>query len=48
MRLSLDNRLGYAGDLNKDIASVIVFLASDYARFVTGESIRASGGGKVW
>jgi 3-oxoacyl-[acyl-carrier protein] reductase len=35
--------LGRAGN-PQDIASVVAFLASDDARFVTGENIFASGG----
>jgi NAD(P)-dependent dehydrogenase (short-subunit alcohol dehydrogenase family) len=36
--------LGRLGDPEQDIAPVAVFLASDDARFVTGEIVHADGG----
>ncbi len=36
--------LGRAGDLDKDIAPVAVFLASDDANYITGQNILCSGG----
>jgi NAD(P)-dependent dehydrogenase (short-subunit alcohol dehydrogenase family) len=36
--------LGYMGDPEQDIAGVAVFLASDDARYVTGQTIHADGG----
>ncbi len=36
--------LGYIGDVEKDIAPVMVFMASDDSRYVTGQMIKADGG----
>ncbi len=38
------NPLKRAGDPEKDIGPVVVFLASDMSRFVTGEMINVDGG----
>jgi NAD(P)-dependent dehydrogenase (short-subunit alcohol dehydrogenase family) len=38
------NPLGRVGDPEQDIAPVVVFLASDLARYVTGETINVDGG----
>ncbi|MDT3438744.1 SDR family oxidoreductase [Pseudofrankia sp. BMG5.37] len=39
-----NNPLGRVGDPEEDIAPVAVFLASDDARYVTGEAIHVDGG----
>jgi NAD(P)-dependent dehydrogenase (short-subunit alcohol dehydrogenase family) len=36
--------LGYIGEPELDIGSVAVFLASDAARYVTGQTLHADGG----
>ena len=36
--------LGYFGDPEADIGPVALFLASDDARYVTGQTINADGG----
>ncbi len=36
--------LGYIGDVEKDIAPVMVFMASDDSRYITGQMIKADGG----
>jgi NAD(P)-dependent dehydrogenase (short-subunit alcohol dehydrogenase family) len=43
-RLMASRPLGRLGDPEQDIAPVAVFLASDDARFVTGEIVHADGG----
>ncbi|MDH4017872.1 MAG: SDR family oxidoreductase, partial [Actinomycetota bacterium] len=39
------NPLGRMGDPDRDIAGVVLFLASDDARYVTGNTIHVDGGG---
>ena len=41
------NPIQYAGDSEKDIGPVAVFLASDESRYVTGNTIHADGGGHI-
>ena len=41
------NPIRYAGDPEKDIGPVVVFLASEESRFVTGNTIHADGGGHI-
>ena len=41
------NPIRYAGDSEKDIGPVVVFLASEESRFVTGNTIHADGGGHI-
>ncbi len=41
------NPIRYAGDPEQDIGPVVVFLASDESRFVTGNTIHADGGGHI-
>jgi NAD(P)-dependent dehydrogenase (short-subunit alcohol dehydrogenase family) len=41
---SAQNPLGRVGDPEKDIAPVVVFLASELSRYVTGETIHVDGG----
>ncbi|MDE0884106.1 MAG: SDR family NAD(P)-dependent oxidoreductase [Myxococcota bacterium] len=41
------NPIHYAGDCEKDIGPVAVFLASDESRYVTGNTIHADGGGHI-
>ena len=36
--------LGYIGDVDKDIAPVMVFMASDDSRYITGQMIKVDGG----
>ncbi len=38
---------GYSGDPEEDIAPVILFLASEGARYVTGNTIHVDGGGHI-
>jgi NAD(P)-dependent dehydrogenase (short-subunit alcohol dehydrogenase family) len=42
--VSQQNPLGRVGDPENDIAPVVVFLASELARYVTGETINVDGG----
>ncbi len=39
--------LGYIGDAEKDIAPVVVFLASDDSRYITGQMIKVDGGSDI-
>ncbi len=39
--------LGYIGDAEKDIAPVVVFMASDDARYITGQLIKVDGGSDI-
>ncbi|MEO1260799.1 MAG: SDR family oxidoreductase [Bacteroidota bacterium] len=39
--------LGYIGDVEKDIAPVMVFMASDDSRYITGQMIKADGGADI-
>ncbi len=39
--------LGYIGDVDKDIAPVMVFMASDDSRYITGQLIKVDGGGDI-
>lgn len=39
--------LGYIGDPDEDIAPVAVFLASDDARYITGQMIKVDGGSDI-
>ncbi|MCR9253815.1 MAG: SDR family oxidoreductase [bacterium] len=39
--------LGYIGDVNRDIAPVLVFMASDDSRYITGQMIKADGGADI-
>lgn len=39
--------LGYIGDPEKDIAPVLVFLASDDSRYITGQMIKVDGGSDI-
>jgi NAD(P)-dependent dehydrogenase (short-subunit alcohol dehydrogenase family) len=41
------NPMGYMGDPETDIAPVALFLASDMARYVTGNTLFADGGGHI-
>lgn len=41
------NPIRYAGDSERDIGPVAVFLASEESRFVTGNTIHADGGGHI-
>ena len=41
------NPIGYMGDPEEDIAPVALFLASDMARYVTGNTLFADGGGHI-
>ncbi len=36
--------LGYIGDVDEDIAPVMVFMASDDSRYITGQMIKVDGG----
>ena len=36
--------LGYIGDVEKDIAPVMVFMASDDSRYITGQMLKVDGG----
>jgi NAD(P)-dependent dehydrogenase (short-subunit alcohol dehydrogenase family) len=39
--------MGYMGDPEQDIGGVAVFLASDDARYLTGNTLFADGGGHI-
>lgn len=39
--------LGYIGDADEDIAPVMVFMASDDSRYITGQLIKVDGGGDI-
>ena len=39
--------LGYIGDVDEDIAPVMVFMASDDSRYITGQLIKADGGADI-
>ena len=39
--------MGYMGDPEEDIGGVAAFLASDDARYVTGNTLFADGGGHI-
>ncbi len=39
--------LGYIGDAEKDIAPVVVFMASEDARYITGQMIKVDGGSDI-
>ena len=39
--------LGYIGDVDEDIAPVMVFMASDESRYITGQLIKVDGGGDI-
>jgi NAD(P)-dependent dehydrogenase (short-subunit alcohol dehydrogenase family) len=41
------NPMGRLGDPEKDIAPVIAFLASDDARYLTGNTLFVDGGGHI-
>ncbi len=41
------NPIPHAGDCENDIGPVVVFLASDESRYVTGNTIHADGGGHI-
>ncbi len=41
------NPLGRMGDPERDVAGVVLFLASDDARYVTGNTIHVDGGGHI-
>ena len=41
------NPMGYMGDPEQDIGGVAVFLASDDARYLTGNTLFADGGGHI-
>ena len=45
--MSAQNPLGRVGDPELDIAPVVVFLASELSRYVTGETINVDGGMKM-
>lgn len=40
--------LGRIGDPEKDLGRVIVFLASDESRYVTGQQLMVDGGQQFW
>ena len=46
-RISAANPMGRMGDPDSDIGGVALFLASDDARYVTGNTIYADGGGHI-
>ena len=46
-RLTAQNPMGRMGDPEQDIAPVVAFLASEDARYVTGNTIHADGGGHI-
>jgi NAD(P)-dependent dehydrogenase (short-subunit alcohol dehydrogenase family) len=46
-RIVEGNPIQYAGDSEKDIGPLAVFLASDESRYVTGNTIHADGGGHI-
>ena len=46
-RLAAENPMGRMGDPEADIAPVVAFLASEDARYVTGNTIHADGGGHI-
>jgi NAD(P)-dependent dehydrogenase (short-subunit alcohol dehydrogenase family) len=46
-RLAAENPMGRMGDPEADIAPVVAFLASDDARYVTGNTLHADGGGHI-
>jgi len=46
-RISAANPMGRLGDPDSDIGGVALFLASDDARYVTGNTIFADGGGHI-
>jgi NAD(P)-dependent dehydrogenase (short-subunit alcohol dehydrogenase family) len=48
LKVFSDNRLGYPADAHDDIAPAIVFLASESARYITGQVLRVEGGEKLW
>lgn len=39
--------LGYIGDVDRDIAPVMVFMASDDSRYITGQLIKVDGGADI-
>jgi NAD(P)-dependent dehydrogenase (short-subunit alcohol dehydrogenase family) len=39
--------MGYSGDPEEDIAPVVLFLASEGGRYVTGNTIHVDGGGHI-
>ncbi len=39
--------LGYIGDVDEDIAPVMVFMASDDSKYITGQLIKVDGGGDI-
>jgi NAD(P)-dependent dehydrogenase (short-subunit alcohol dehydrogenase family) len=45
--IAASNPMGYMGDPEGDIAPVALFLASDMARYVTGNTLFADGGGHI-
>jgi NAD(P)-dependent dehydrogenase (short-subunit alcohol dehydrogenase family) len=46
-RLTAQNPMGRMGDPEQDIAPVVAFLASEDARYVTGNTIHVDGGGHI-
>lgn len=46
-RLLEQNPMGRMGDPEEDVAPLVAFLASDDARYVTGNTIHADGGGHI-
>ena len=46
-RLLAQNPMGRMGDPEKDIAPAALFLASDEARYVTGNTLHVDGGGHI-
>lgn len=46
-RIEKANPMGRMGDLDEDIAPVAVFLASDDARYLTGNTLFVDGGGHI-
>lgn len=41
------NPMGRVGDPYEDVAPVVVFLASEESRWITGQNINAEGGGTI-